>query len=226
MHEDQKKDVIATGRLLDRYGLIALSGGNVSLRVGEHVLVTPSGMMYEQLGPSDVPVLTLAGEVVEGALRPSVDTSALLHIYREMPEVQAVIHTHQPYATALGLSMNELPCCVTTMANAVKGPVRVASYTSAATEEMGVQAVANLEGRLAVVLRKHGVIAVGSTLKQALYACVYLEEAAKTYAVARSLGETVDILTEDQVQEAVDVFEDYGQAGAGADFGLRSNAGP
>ncbi|MFT4109674.1 class II aldolase/adducin family protein [Propionicimonas sp.] len=218
MHERQKEEVISTGRMLDRYGLVALSGGNVSLRVGEHILVTPSGLMYEQLTPDDVPVLTPAGDVVEGDLRPSVDTGALLHIYNAMPEVQAVIHTHQPYATALGLSMDELPCCVTTMANAVKGPVRVASFTSAATEEMGVQAVANLDGRLAVVLRKHGVIAIGATLKQALYACVYLEEAAKTYAVAKSLGEPVDVLTDEQVREAVGVFDNYGQSGAGADF--------
>jgi L-ribulose-5-phosphate 4-epimerase len=219
VHEAQKEQVIGAGRMLDRYGLIALSGGNVSLRVGEHFLVTPSGMMYEDLSPSDVLVMTSDGRVVEGCRRPSVDTDALLYIYRAMPNVNAVIHTHQPYATGLGLSMDELPCCVTTMANAVKGAVRVAPYISAATEGMGVLAVEHLGDQLAVVLRKHGVVGVGASLKQALYACIYLEEAAKTYTVARTLGPHPDILTEAEVKEAVEVFDNYGQEGAASDFG-------
>lgn len=218
MYEAEKEEVIETGRMLDRYGLIALSGGNVSLRIGGDVLVTPSGMMYERLLPRDVLVMTLDGRVVEGERRPSVDTEALLYIYHARPEINAVIHTHQPYATGLGLSMDELPCCVTTMANAVKGPVRVAPYISAATADMGRLAVENLGGSLAVILKQHGVVAIGETLRQALYACVYLEEAAKTYAIARATGEDPDTLTDQQVREAVTVFDSYGQADAGTDF--------
>lgn len=211
MYQQEKSDVIKAGISLDRYGLIALSGGNISMRVGDHVLVTPSGMIYEDMVEDDVLVMDLWGQMVEGTRKPSVDTSALLYIFRSDDNIQAVIHTHQPYATAVGLVADELPCNITTMANAVMGSVKVAPYTSAASEQMGVEVVNYLNGRSAVILKHHGVVAVGKSLKKALYACVYLEEAAKTYAIAKSLGGNMAMLTDEQIEQAVDVFRYYGQ---------------
>ncbi len=211
MYQKEKNEVIKAGITLDRYELIALSGGNVSMRIGDHVLVTPSGMIYEDMVEDDVLVVDLFGNIIEGTRKPSVDTGALLFIFRSDENLKAVIHTHQPYATAVGLVSDELPCNLTTMANAVHGSVHVAPYSSTATEQMGIEAVNYLDGRLAVILKNHGVIAVGNSLKQAMYACVYLEEAAKTYAIARSLGGNMAMLTDDQVQQAVDVFKYYGQ---------------
>lgn len=211
MYQKEKNEVIKAGITLDRYELIALSGGNISMRIGDQVLVTPSGMIYEDMVEDDVLVVDLDGNIIEGNRKPSVDTGALLHIFRSDESIKAVIHTHQPYATAVGLVADELPCNLTTMANAVRGSVKVVPYTSAATEQMGIEAIKYLNGRLAVILKNHGVIAVGESLKQALYACVYLEEAAKTYAIARSIGENVAMLTDDQVEQAVDVFKYYGQ---------------
>lgn len=211
MYQKEKSEVIKAGITLDRYGLIALSGGNITLRLGEHVLVTPSGMIYEDMVEGDVLVVDLGGNIIEGTRKPSVDTSALLYILNADETIKAVIHTHQPYATAVGLVADELPCNLTTMANAVMGSVRVAPYSSTATEQMGVEVVNYLNGRLAVILKHHGVIAVGNSLKQALYACIYLEEAAKTYAIAKSIGGDMAMLTDDQIQQAVDVFKYYGQ---------------
>lgn len=211
MYDNTKNAIIHGGKQLDRYGLIALSGGNLSVRVGEHIVITPSGMIYEEMVASDMLVMDLAGHIIEGDRRPSVDTMALLYIYNSLPKVNAIIHTHQPYATAVGLVADEFPCCLTTMANTTKGTVKVAPYTSAATEAMGVESVENLDGRLAVILKHHGVISVGSSLREALYACVYLEEAAKTYLAACSVSRDVPILTDSQVEEAVDVFRNYGQ---------------
>jgi L-ribulose-5-phosphate 4-epimerase len=211
MYQKEKNEVIKAGMTLDRYELIALSGGNISLRVGDHVLVTPSGMIYEDMVEDDVLVVDLSGNIIEGTRKPSVDTNALLYIIRSEVAIKAVIHTHQPYATAVGLVADELPCNLTTMANAVMGSVRVAPYTSAASEQMGVETVNYLNGHLAVILKHHGVVAVGKSLKQALYACVYLEEAAKTYAIAKSIGGDIAILTDAQIEQAVDVFKYYGQ---------------
>jgi L-ribulose-5-phosphate 4-epimerase len=117
--EKEREQVRQVGMKLDRYGLIALSGGNVSARMpsGEF-LVTPSGMIYEDMVPQDVLVMTSDGKVIEGSRSPSVDTEALLYIFSKMPQINAVIHTHQPYATAVGLVADELPCVVTTLANA------------------------------------------------------------------------------------------------------------
>lgn len=216
MYEKEKQEIIKAGMRLDKYGLVALSGGNVSMRVENgHFLVTPSGMIYEEMVPEDVLVVDIEGNVVEGERKPSVDTTALLYIFKHMPEINAVIHTHQPYATGIGLVLDELPCNLTTLANATRGPVKVAPYSSAASEQMGIEAVENLGSQLAVILKHHGVISVGDSLKQALYACVYLEEAAKTYYIAYSMDkDKIPNFTQEQIDRAVEVFSYYGQASA------------
>lgn len=212
MYQKEKEEVIKAGMKLDRYGLIALSGGNVSLKVDkDRVLVTPSGMIYEDLQADDIILMDLSGNIIEGTRKASVDSKALLYIYNNMPEVKAVIHTHQPYATALGLVQDEFKCNLTTLANATKGSVNVCPFSSAASEKMGIEAVENLKGKLAVILKHHGVIAVGNSLKQALYSCIYLEEAAKTYCIARSMSSNVAMMTDKQIDQAVKVFDYYGQ---------------
>lgn len=212
MYEKEKQEMINAGVMLDHYGLIALSGGNVSVRVADDkVLVTPSGMFYSTLIPSDILLVDMEGNVLEGERKPSVDTQALLYIYNHMPQINSVIHTHQPYATAIGLVRDKIPCNLTTLANATCGEVTVVPYSSAASVEMGKLAVKYLDDKLAVVLKHHGVIAVGDSLKQALYACVYMEEAAKTLSIAYSISKEVPELTQEQVQTAVDVFKIYGQ---------------
>ncbi|MEG0076711.1 MAG: class II aldolase/adducin family protein [Anaerorhabdus sp.] len=212
MLDKEKKEIIRAGIKLDRYGLIALSGGNVSWRLPDgKILVTPSGMIYEDMVEDDVLVMDIDGNIIEGQRKASVDTEALLYIFKSMPEVNAVIHTHQPYATALGLVQDEIVCNLTTLANATRGTVTVAPYSSAASLDMGVKAVENLNGKLAVVLKHHGVIAVGDSLKQALYACIYLEEACKTIIAAKSCDNEMALMKDEQIQAAVDVFKHYGQ---------------
>ncbi|MFR3275000.1 MAG: class II aldolase/adducin family protein [Collinsella phocaeensis] len=212
MFDAQKKDVLNAALKLDRYGLIALSGGNVSWRMDSgEVLVTPSGMIYDEMVPEDILVVDLEGNIIEGERKASVDTEALLYIYKNMPQVNAVIHTHQPYATGLGLVVDELPCNLSTMANATEGPVAVAEYGDPGSLSMGVEAVKAIGDRLAVVLKHHGVIAVGRDLRQALFSCVYLEEAAKTVSVALSTGMPMATMTQEQIDEAVAVFHRYGQ---------------
>ena len=212
MFEKEKKEMVEAGKKLDRYGLIALSGGNLSWRMptGE-ILITPSGMIYEEMVPSDVLVVDLDGNILEGTRKASVDTVALLYIYQKRRDVNAVIHTHQPYATAIGLVEDEIVCNLTTLANATRGSVKVAPYTSAASLEMGVAAVDYLGDQLAVVLKHHGVIAIGDSLKQALYACVYLEEAAKTITMAQSFKKEMALLKQEEIDIAVEIFNHYGQ---------------
>ena len=212
MFEKERTELIKAGVKLDRYGLIALGGGNVSMRMptGE-ILMSPSGMVYEELLPEDVVVLGLDGHIIEGARRPSSDVEALLYIFREMPEVNAVIHTHQPYATGIGLVEDEFICNLTTLANATRGAVTVAPYSEPNSLLMGQNTVKYLNGKLAVILKHHGVVSVGDSLKQALYACVYLEEAAKAYVAAKSMGGKMALFTDEQLAGAVEVFKTYGQ---------------
>lgn len=168
-------------------------------------------MIYDEMVADDMLVVDLDGNIIEGTRKASVDTEALLYIYKNMPKVNAVIHTHQPYATGLGLVMDEIPCNLSTLANATEGPVNVAAYGDPGNLAMGVEAVKAIGDRLAVVLKHHGVIAVGRDLRQALFACVYLEEACKTIQVALSTGLPMATMTQEQIDEAVAVFHRYGQ---------------
>jgi L-ribulose-5-phosphate 4-epimerase len=211
MYKNEKREVIHTALEMKHSGLISLSGGNVSMRLPNgHILVTPSGMSYEGMKPKDIIVVDIKGKRIEGELRESVDTVALLYIYEQMPGVNAIIHTHQPYATAVGLLGDVFPAAVTTLANVTLGPVNVAPYCSAASLDMGVQTVKYIGERRAVILKHHGVIAIGKDLKEALYAAVYMEDAAKTYLAAMAAGETA-IMTDEQTQDAVEIHRTYGQ---------------
>ena len=183
------------------------------MRTGEgNVLVTPSGMIYDSMVPEDVLVVDLEGNIIEGTRKVSVDTEALLYILKNMPEVNGVIHTHQVFASAVGLVEDELPAAVTTLPNPCLGAVNVAPYSSAASLEMGINTVKYIGNRRAVILKNHGVVTVGGTLKEALYSAVYLEDAAHTYIMAKAIG-TPEILNKEQVAVAVDKFKrgHYGQ---------------
>lgn len=211
MYDKEKREIINAGLALKEYNLIALSGGNVSMRLPNgQLLVTPSGMAYDGMVEDDVVVMDIDGTVVEGERRPSVDSLALLHVYKNMERVNAIIHTHQVYATAISLVFDKVPNAVTTLANACAGEVHVAPFSSAASLQMGIETVEHIGDSNAIILKNHGVITVGKNLKEALYAAVYLEDAVKTYFVAKSMGEPT-LLSDEQFKEAVEVFKDYGQ---------------
>ena len=211
MYENDKREIIHAALEIKSYGLIALSGGNVSVRKENgDMIVTPSRTMYETMQEDDLIVFSANGDRIEGTLRESVDTVALKYIFGQMPEVNAIIHTHQPYATAVGLIGDKFPAALTTLANVTLGEVNVAPYSSAASLDMGVQTVKYLDGKRAVILKHHGVITVGRTLKEALYAAIYMEEAAKAYLAAKAAGK-VAIMTEEQTADAVEIHRTYGQ---------------
>lgn len=211
MYEKEKKELIKCGLDMLRYGLVSLTGGNVSLRLGDGTfLVTPSAMLYEEMETEDIVRVDGAGNILEGSRRPSSDTAALLYIFRHKPEVNALIHTHQPYATAVGLVDDRLPACLTTIIDTAHGDVPVTPFTPSSDEGMGVQTVRCCGSSDAVILGNHGVIAMGDTIFSALEAAVYLEEGAKTYLAARAAGR-VKCLTKEQIAEEDTDRGNYGQ---------------
>ena len=220
MFEEVKREMIKTGKALDRYGLIALSGGNVSARVtsGE-ILVTPSGMIYEEMVEDDILVMSLDGNIIEGMRKPSSDTEGILYIFKKRPDVNAVIHTHQPFATAISLIEDEFRADLTTLANVAGGNVKVTRYSSPGSVEMGIDTIEYLGNSSAVILAHHGVMTVGDTLKKALYTAVYMEESAKGYLAAKACGETRR-LSDAQIAQAAEVFKYCGQGTATMPKGL------
>ena len=127
-----------------------------------------------------------------------------------MPDVNAIIHTHQPYATAAGLVTDVLPAFLTTIIDANKGPVNVAPFTISSDEGMGILAVKYAGNSLAVILKNHGVIAFGKNLEEALSSAIYLEESCKVYLAARSVG-PISLLTKEQIKNEGAYRGNYGQ---------------
>lgn len=211
MYEAEKREMIWTALEMLRYGLITLTGGNISIRLPDGTfLVTPSGMLYDTMEPEDIVQIRADKTILEGKRRPTSDLDALLYIYREKPEVNAVIHTHQPYATAVGLVEEKLPACTTGIVDTARGDVPVTPFTISSDEGMGIQAVAYCGKSQAVILGNHGVIGFGKTLFEALETVVYLEEGAKTYLAARAVGK-IKLLTEEQIRMESTDYGNYGQ---------------
>jgi len=160
--------------------------------------------------PEDILVMDLEGNVIEGTRKASSDTEGILYIFKNRKDINVVIHTHQPYATAIGLVQDKFEVNLTTLANACGGDVAVTPFSSAGSVDMGKDTVKYLGNSLAVILSNHGVMAVGKDLKQALCSAVYLEEAAKTFLAAKSVGEPKK-MSREQVKQAVELFHYYGQ---------------
>lgn len=208
MFEKEKSEIIKTAKKLIDCGLIKLTTGNLSVRVGDSIVISPSGMDKSELDIEDIPVIDMDGNLIEGIRRPSKEKDGNIYIYKKMPDVKAIIHTHQVYASAVGLVSDKLPAILTTQASAVGGAVNVTPYAPAGSEQIGVYAVEYLADNKAVILKHHGVYVIGNDLNDALHAAVYLEEASQTYLAARAICEP-PVLVDWQIKKAHEIYKDY-----------------
>ena len=211
MFKQEKEKILSAALELKKNNLISLSGGNVSMRVDKGYLVTPSGMDYDVMTSNDVVLIDDNCLVLDGNRKPSSDASALVYIYKNMPKINAIIHTHQPYATAAGFITDKLPEFLVTLIDANKNAVNVAPFTPSSDIGMGKLAVEYAGGSLAVILKHHGVIAFGVDLMEALFSAVYLEEAAKTYVLAKAAGAAIPVLDPILVTKEKEGWLTYGQ---------------
>jgi L-ribulose-5-phosphate 4-epimerase len=174
-------------------GLVAWTSGNISSRVPgtELMVIKPSGVAYPDLTPDSMVVCDLDGRVVDGSLSPSSDTGAHAYVYRHMPQVGGVVHTHSPYATAWAAVGEPIPCVITAMADEFGGEIPLGPFALIGGDEIGRGIVATLTGHRspAVLMRSHGVFTVGPTARAAVKAAVMCEDAARTVHLARALGD-------------------------------------
>jgi L-ribulose-5-phosphate 4-epimerase len=189
---------------LPRYGLVVWTAGNVSERVrvpgGEDLLVIkPSGVSYDDLTPESMVVCDLDGTLVEGDRSPSSDTAAHAYVYRHMPEVGGVVHTHSTYATAWAARGEEVPCVLTMMADEFGGPIPIGPFALIGDDSIGRGIVETLrESRSpAVLMRNHGPFTIGADARGAVKAAVMVEEVARTVHISRQLGEPIPIAQSD-----------------------------
>ncbi|MGI6643282.1 MAG: L-ribulose-5-phosphate 4-epimerase [Bacillota bacterium] len=215
MLEDLRRRVWQANLMLPKNNLVTMTSGNVSARDVETglVVIKPSGVPYETMSPEDIVVVDLEGNVVEGDLKPSVDCPTHLYVYRHRPDVNGIVHTHSPYATAFAALGRPIPVCLTAIADEFGGPIPVGPYCPVGEEEIGKGIVAHIGPSPAILMKNHGVFTVGATPEAAIKAAVMVEDVAKTVHLAYMLGEP-DEIPEAEVARAHERYlTKYGQAG-------------
>ncbi len=201
---DQTREVVARLHAeLPRWGLVVWTAGNVSQRVvvgtepgpDDLFVIKPSGVTYDELTPESMVVCDLDGALVDGTRAPSSDTAAHAYVYRHMPSVGGVVHTHSTYATAWAARGEPVPCVLTMMADEFGGDVPVGPFALIGDDSIGRGIVETLQGSRspAVLMRNHGPFTIGRDATAAVKAAVMVEEVARTVHIARQLGDTVPI---------------------------------
>ncbi|SCG34597.1 L-ribulose-5-phosphate 4-epimerase [Micromonospora coxensis] len=202
---------------LVRYQLVAWTAGNVSARVPgrDLMVIKPSGVSYDDLRPENMIVCDLDGVVVDGDLSPSSDTAAHAYVYRAMPEVGGVVHTHSGYATAWAARGEPIPCHLTAQADEFGGEIPVGPFALIGGDDIGKGIVATLSGHRspAVLMRNHGVFTIGRDARAAVKAAVMCEDVARTAHLTRALGTPAPMARAD-IDSLYDRYQTvYGQPG-------------
>lgn len=193
--EAERKALALLHRQLFDAGLVVWTGGNISQRVDEGFLIKPSGLAYDELTPESMILCDLDGNVLEGKYSPSSDTAAHAYVYREMPEVGGVVHTHSNYACAFAAVGKPIPCVLTAIADEFGGEIPLGPFAIIGDDSIGRGIVQTLQGHRsqAVIMQNHGVFTIGPDARSALKAAVMCEDNAKSVWLALQMGAPIPI---------------------------------
>lgn len=208
-----RAEIIAVAQAIDKAGFCPSKSGNVSARFGEGLLITPSGLPYAQTTPDDLIHLSLDGTVLGGARKPSSEWPFHVAIYQARPDAQAIVHTHSPRATALASTRRGIPAFHYMIALCGGSDVRCADYATFGTPDLAENAVRALDGRKAVLLANHGVIALGGSLAGAHQIVAEVENLAGQYLDILAAGLEPVILDEAEMARVSARFAGYGKVG-------------
>lgn len=201
----------ATARQTVSQGLNKGASGNVSVRLGEGFLITPSGLPNDTLQPDQMVVVDMAGQS-GGSLKPSSEWRIHRDIYRARPEVDAVVHAHSLHAVSLACLRLDIPAFHYMVAAAGGKDIRCAAYATFGTQALSDAVLAALQGRRACLMANHGLVAVGASLDAALSLAVEVEELCAQFWRATLMGEPV-LLDDTEMDEVLERFKHYGQRG-------------
>jgi L-ribulose-5-phosphate 4-epimerase len=215
-----RAEVAALHAELTRYELVIWTAGNVSARVPGHdlMVIKPSGVAYDELSAERMVVTDLYGTLLEGDFAPSSDTAAHAYVYRHMPEVGGVVHTHSTYACAWAARRESIPCVLTMIADEFGGEIPIGPFARIGDDSIGAGIVDVLRGSRspAVLMANHGPFTIGRDARAAVKAAVMLEDVARTVHISRQLGEPVPLATED-IDGLYERYQNvYGQHGGQA----------
>jgi L-ribulose-5-phosphate 4-epimerase len=212
MLEELREVVWKCNQQLPDNGLVKMTSGNVSGRDPETglVVIKPSGYTFSELTPAHMVVVDLDCNVIEGDLKPSVDTDTHLYIYRHRPDVFGMVHTHSPYATSFAALGQPIPACLTASAM-LGGEIPLGGYAPIGGEDIGQEIINKIGNSLAIVMQNHGVFTIGKSAQQATKMAIEVEEIAKITHLAMLRGKPI-MLTAEQVDYMVDLYQNkYGQ---------------
>jgi L-ribulose-5-phosphate 4-epimerase len=211
VYEEIRKDLHEAHLTLEKYGLVAYTSGNVSVRVKEHVIIKPSGVPYSLLKPEDYVVVDLDGNIIEGNKKPSIDTATHLYLYRNIEWAKSIIHTHSTFATVWAVAEKPIPVLCTAHADVFGEEIPLSEYAPVGSEAIA-KAVLKVLGKSGVVLlRKHGVMVVGNSLDDAIKKAIFLEEVAKIAYFAQMMSVPVPLAKDEVERLYLQYHTKYGQ---------------
>ena len=198
---------------LPRNNLVTWTSGNLSGRDLDTglVVIKPSGIQYADLTPENMVVVDLEGKVIEGRYKPSSDTSAHLYVYRHRPEINGVVHTHSPFATAFAAAGVPIPPVLTAISDEFGGPIPVGGYARVGGDEIGRILIESIGASPAILMKNHGVFTIGKSPEEAIKAAVMIESVARTVFYAIQLGPLDEIPAEEVARAHRRYLEEYGQ---------------
>jgi L-fuculose-phosphate aldolase len=212
MNESELRAALAaTARQTARHGLNPGASGNVSVRLRDGFLITPSGLPNDTLEPDRMVAMDMEGRS-EGSLKPSSEWRIHRDIYRARPEARAVVHAHSPYAVSLSCLRRDIPSFHYMVAAAGGKDIRCAGYATFGTQALSDVVLSALQDRRACLMANHGQVAVGASLDGALSLAMEVEELCAQYWRAKLMGEPV-LLNDAEMDEALECFRHYGQRG-------------
>ena len=216
--EDQLKEkIVEIGEVLGELGYVSSLGsyapGNISAKLARTrlVLITPSGLAKNALDKRMICTITLEGRVVRGRLKPTSETPTHLAIYKNRPDVNAIVHSHPPYATAFSVARTSIPVVTIEMAGLLGCNVPVAGFAIPGTKRLATKVVRCLKNSSAVLLQNHGLVVVGSTLDEAVSATMAIEENARLLYYASIIGRPRTIPRKDTMKIRNKIQTEYGQ---------------
>jgi L-ribulose-5-phosphate 4-epimerase len=198
--QELREDVCYVNKMLPAAGLVTMHSGNASGldRENGRLVIKPSGVDYDTLTPNDLVEVRLdTGETVDSKLLPSVDLPHHLYLYRNMPGISGIVHTHSNYATAMASVGRAIPVCLTAIADEFGSEIPCTPYVDNEADHIGQAILKYLNRAPAILLGNHGTFAWGATPRAALKAAVMTEDCAKTYHLALQIGQPKELSPEE-----------------------------
>lgn len=205
-----REEILETVLAFNSTGLSCGKSGNVSVLTEGGFLITPTGIAYDEMLARDIVELDTEGMIIKGRLQPSSEWHIHRDIYVSRVEVNAIVHVHSPYATAIACTRQDIPAFHYMVAVAGGDSIRCAEYATFGTEALSKNAIAALKGRYACLLANHGMITLGEDIQSAFNLALQVEDLAKQYWLSSQFGEPV-ILDEEEMRINLEKFKTYGK---------------